>query len=159
MILPLVKSKMQTDPVADLERKMIKIRVLQKQLCHILDAEYTAGMAYDSKSLKKLILRKRNCVNRFEHFAGSMGRQFDVMTRQKITSSIRSKNLADRVKMVQGLTQKQKTVLLGIATDLEQQHRELIRAASRNGLFFKSVLGRLSATSKYVNHKSMGRTP
>lgn len=158
MILPLVKSDIQTDPVASLERKMIKIRALHKQLRHILDAEYAAGLAYDSNSLKKLVLRKHNCVNRFEHLAGSMGRQLDMMAGRKM-DSIALKNLVERVKMVRGLTPKQETVLLAIAKDLEQKHRELIKAASRNGLLFKSVLGRLSVTSQYVNHKNMGRTP
>ena len=113
MILPLVKSKLQTDPVTDLERKMVKIRVLHTQLRNILDAEYTAALAYDSKFLKKLILRKRNCVGRFEHLAGSMGRQLDMMAGQKMTS-IALKNLADRVKMVQGLTKNRKRYCLGL---------------------------------------------
>ena len=158
MIRPQVKAEVQIDPVAVLEREMVKIRALHKQLSHILDTEYVAGMAYDSKSLKKLILRKHNCVNRFEPLVRSMGEQIDMMAGREIPSSI-SKNLVDRVKMLQGLTPNQEKVLFALANDLEQRHRGLMEAASRNGLLFKSVLNRLSVTSKYVNHRNMGRMP
>ncbi|NDY70498.1 hypothetical protein DO021_10000 [Desulfobacter hydrogenophilus] len=158
MILPRVKADVETDSVAVLERKMVRIRALHKQLSHILETEYVSGMAYDSKSLKKLILRKRNCVNRFEHLVRAMGEQLGMMTGREMSSTM-SRSLVDRVKMIQGLTPKQEEVLFGLANDLEQRHRELMKAASRNGLLFKSVLGRLSVTSKYVNHRNMGRTP
>lgn len=158
MTLPRVKADVETDFVAVLELKMVRIRALHKQLSHILETEYVAGMAYDSKSLKKLILRKRNCVNRFEHLVRSMGEQLGMMAWWEMPSTM-SRTLVDRVKMIQGLTPTQEEVLFALANDLEQRHRELMKAASRNGLLFKSVLGRLSVTSKYVNHRNMGRTP
>ena len=158
MIRPQVKAEVKIDPVSVLEREMVKIRALHKQLSHILDTEYVAGMAYDSKSLKKLILRKHNCVNRFEPLVRSMGEQIDMMAGRKMPSTM-PRTLVDRVKMIQGLTPKQEKILFGLANDLEQRHRELMKAASRNGLLFKNVLSRLSVTSKYVNHRNMGRIP
>jgi len=158
MIRPQVKAKVETDLVAVLERKMVKTQALHKKLNHILNTEYVAGMDYDSKSLKKLIIRKHNCVNRFKHLVRSMGEQINMMAGQETPSSI-SKNLVDRVKMIRGLAPKQEEALFALANDLEQRHRGLMEAASRNGLLFKSVLNRLSATSKYVNHRDMGRTP
>jgi len=158
MIIPLVKAATQTDSVAVLERKMIRIRALLNELNRILDAEYEAGMAYDSESLKKFILRKQNSVNRFEHLVRAMGELLDMMAGRKMPSTT-PRTLVDRIKMIRGLTPKQEAVLFDIANDLEQRHRELMTAASRNGVLFKSVLGRLSVTSKYVNHRNMWRTP
>lgn len=155
MTLPLVKIEMETDPVAVLERKMVRILALHKELNRILDAEYVAGMAYDPKSLKKLILRKQNCVNRFENLIRSMGEQLGIMAGRAMPYTM-PKTLLNRVKMVQGLTPQQEAVLFALANDLDQRHRELKTAASRNGLLFKNVLNRMSVTFKYVNHRNMG---
>lgn len=161
MVLSLIKSEvkaeMETDFIAVLERKMVRTRALHKELSHILDAEYVAGMAYNPKSLKKFILRKRNCVNRFEHIVRSMGEQIDVMAGREMPSTM-PRTLVNRVKTIQGLTPKQEEVLFALANDLEQRHRELMKAAYRNGLLFKKVLDRLSVTSKYVNQGN-ARTP
>lgn len=154
MILPLVKAENKTDPVALLERKMVRIRALHKELTRILDNEYVAGMAYDPKSLKKLILRKQNCANRFEHLIRSMGEQLGMMAGREIPSTM-PRTLINRVKMIQGLTPEQEGVLFELANDLEKRHRELMKAARRNGLLFKRVLDRLSVTSKYVNQGNM----
>lgn len=158
MIRPLVEAEVKTDFVAVLEQRMVKIRALHKELIHILDAEYAAGTANDLKSLKKLILRKRNCVNRFTHLIRSMGEQPD-MRAGRVTSSVMPISLVDRVKTLQGLTPNQEELLLSLATVLEQGHLELMKSASRNGRLFKNVLGRLSVTAKYVNHSKMGMTP
>lgn len=155
MTLPLVKTGVEPDPVAVLERKMVRIRAFHKELSHILDAEYAAGMAYDSKSLKKLILRKQNCVNRFEHLIRSMGEQLGMMAGRKIPSAMPG-TLVNRIKTIQGLTPKQEEELLALANALEQRHQEVMKAASRNGFLFKNALNRLSVTSKYVNHRNMG---
>nr|WP_320193719.1 hypothetical protein [uncultured Desulfobacter sp.] len=155
MTRPLVNAKMETDLMAVLERTMVRIRALHKELNRILDAEYMAGTAYDPKSLKKLILRKQNCVNRFERLIGSMADQLDMMAGREMPSTM-PRTLVNRVKMLQGLTPEQEAVLFGLAEDLDQRHRTLMKAASRNGLLFKSVLSRLSVTSNYVNHRSMG---
>ncbi|WP_321495798.1 hypothetical protein [uncultured Desulfobacter sp.] len=154
MILPVNKAEMTTDFVAVLEYKMIRTRALHKELRHILDTEYVAGMAYDQKSLKKLILRKRNYVNRFEHLIRSMGEHLDMMTDRDVPSTM-LRTLANRIKMIQGLPPEKEEVLFALANDLEQKHQELMKAARRNGLMFKSVLSRLSVTSKYVNHSNM----
>lgn len=155
MVVPLVeaeedKAKMETGLVAVLEQKMVRTRALHKELRHILEAEYVAGMAYDPKSLKKLILRKQNCVNRFELLVRAMGEQLGMMAGREMPSTMPD-TLVNRVKMIQGLTPAQEEELVGLANDLEQKHRELMEAAHRNGLLFKKVLDRLSATSKYVN--------
>ncbi|WP_020588189.1 flagellar export chaperone FlgN [Desulfobacter curvatus] len=155
MILPLIKPEVETDSVAVLERKMIRLRALYKELIHIIDAEYAAGMAYDSKSLKKLVLRQQNCVNRFEHLNRSMGKQLGMMAGREMPSTM-PKTLVNRVKMIRGLTPKQEDELSALANDLEQKHRKLMQAASRNSQLFKRVLNRLSVTSKYVNHRNMG---
>lgn len=150
MTLPQVKTKTQIDFVAVLERKMARVRALHKELNRILDAEYTAGMAHDPKSLKKLVLRKRNCVSRFEHLVRSMGEQLDMMGGSAMLSTM-PRTLVNRVEMIPGLTPRQEDVLLPLAMDLEQRHLDLMKAARRNGVLFKAALGRLSVASKYVN--------
>lgn len=154
MTLPQVKAKMQIDFVAVLERKMAIIRALYKELSRILDAEYAAGMAHDPESLKKLILRKRNCVNRFEHLVGSMGEQLDMMTGSAMRSTM-PRTLVNRVEMIPGLTPGQEDVLLPLAMDLEQRHLDLMKAARRNGVLFKAALDRMSVAFKYVNQGKM----
>ena len=157
MTLPLVKAKTQIDFVAVLERKMVRTQALHKELNRILDAEYTSGMAHDQKSLKKLILRKRNCVSRFEHFVRSMGEQLDMMAGSAMLSTM-PRTLVNRVEMIPGLTPRQKDVLLPLAMDLEQRHLGLMKTARRNCVLFKTALDRLSVASKYVNQGNM-RTP
>ena len=137
------KQEVFIDSVTVLEQKMVKIRACHKALRHILEAEFVAGTSYDSKSLKKLILRKRNCANRFEYLVGSTNAQIARMTRQKMPST-----LAGRVKMIQGLTSNEQDTLVGLANDLEQRHEELMTAAARNALMFKRVIARLAAASQ-----------
>ena len=154
MTRPLVKAETKIGFVAVFERKMVKTRALHKELSRILDAEYAAGMAHDLKSLKKLVLRKRNCVNRFEQLVRSMGEQLDMMAGCEIRSTM-SRSLVNRVKMIPGLTPGHKDVLLPLAMDLEQRHRDLIKSARRNGVWFKTALDRMSVASKYVNQGNM----
>lgn len=154
MRLPLVKAETQTDFVAVLERKMIRIRALLNELNRILDAEYEAGMAYDSKSLKKLILRKQNSVNRFEHLVRAMGEQLGIMAVSEVPSTM-PRTLVNRVKMIPGLTRRQEDVLYPLARDLEQRHLDLMKAAHRNGVLFKTALDRMSVASKYINQGKM----
>jgi hypothetical protein len=152
------KKTVVIDPVAVLEQKMVKLRAFHRSLGHILEAEYVAGASYDSKSLKKIILRKRNCVNRFEQLVSSMTAQIGKMAGQKLPAA-EPKTLAGHVKMIQGLTPKAQGVLEGLANDLDQRHLELMGAAARNGLMFKRVMDRLAAASRYVDHRNMRGTP
>lgn len=154
MIRPRVKAKKESDVVGALERKMVRVRALLNELKRILDAEYVAGMNYDQKSLKKLILRKQNSVKRFEHLACAMGGQLDMMADPEMPSCI-PRNLVNLVKMIPGLTSEQKDVLLPLARDLEQNHLALMKTARRNGVMFKTALNRMSATSKYVNQENV----
>jgi len=150
MRLPLVKAETQTDVVAVLERTMIRIRALLNELNRILDAEHEAGTAYDSKSLKKIILRKQNSVNRFEHHVRAMGEQLSLMAGREIPST-RPGTLVNRVTMIPGLTHRQKDVLFPLARDIEQRHLDLMKTAHRNGVLFKNALDRMSVASKYIN--------
>ncbi|WP_035240666.1 hypothetical protein [Desulfobacter vibrioformis] len=150
MRLPLVKAETQTDFVAVLERKMIRIRALLNELNRMLDAEYEAGMAYDSKSLKKLILRKQNSVNRFEHLVRAMDEQLSLMAGREMPSA-RPGTLVNWMTMIPGLTRRQKDVLFPLARDLEQRHLDLMKTARRNGVLFKNALDRMSVASKYIN--------
>ena len=150
MILPQVKAKKESDLVAALEGKMVMTRALLNELIHILDAEYAAGMDYDLKRLKKLILRKQNSVKRFEHLARDMGGQLGIMTGHEMPSGM-PEHLVNQVEMIPGLTPGQKDVLLPLARELEQKHLALMKTARRNGVMFKTALNRMSVTSKYVN--------
>lgn len=158
MILPLVEAETKTGLAAVLERKMVRLRALYTSLDFILDAEYTAGMAYDPKSLKKLILRKQNCVNRFEQLVrsinGAMGGPLGMTVVRDMPSTVPI-TLANRVKMIPELTRSQEDLLCPLAEDLDQRHLDLIKKSRRNGLFFKTVLDRMSAASKYVNQGKM----
>ncbi len=158
MILPLIYTDMEAeDQVAVLERKMVRTRALHKELNRILDAEYVAGMAYDPKSLNQLILRKRNCVNRFEHLVRAISEQLRAMAGREIPSTM-PRTLVNRVKMIPNLTSEQKELLFPLARDLENRHRELMNSARRNGVLFKGVLDRLHAASSYV-HQGRTLTP
>lgn len=158
MILPLIeselKAEMETDVVAVLERKMIRTQALINELNRILDAEYEAGRAYDSKSLKKLILRKQNSVNRFEHLVRAVGDQLGIMVVREMPSPM-PRTLVNRVTMIPGLTRRQKDVLFPLARNLEQRHLDLMKAARRNGVLFKTALDRMSVASKYINQGKM----
>nr|WP_321399657.1 hypothetical protein [uncultured Desulfobacter sp.] len=149
------KQEVIIDPVTVLEQKMVKMRACHKVLRHILEAEYVAGTSYDADSLKKLILRKRNCANRFESLVASTNAQIGRMTRQKMPAAMPD-TLAGHVKMIQGLTPDQQETLVGLANDLEQRHEELMSTAARNALMFKRVIARLAAASRYVDHKGYG---
>lgn len=149
------KKEVVLDPVKVLEQKMVKVQAFHRALGHILESEYVAGMSYNSKSLKKLILRKRNCVNRFEQLVSSMNDQIGKMAGQKLPAT-KPRTLSGHVKMIQGLTPKEQARLVGLADDLEQRHSELMGTATRNGLMFKRVMDRLAAASRYVDHRNMG---
>ncbi|MCG8552935.1 MAG: hypothetical protein MI799_21215 [Desulfobacterales bacterium] len=115
-------------------------------------------MTYDPKSLKKLILRKQNCVNRFEQLVrsinGAMGGPLGMTAGRKMPSTV-PVTLVNRVKMIPELTPSQEDVLCPLAEDLDQRHLGLMEKSRRNGLFFKTALDRMSAASKYVNQGKM----
>lgn len=154
MILPLGEAEIKTDFAAVVERKMVRLRALYKALNFILDAEYTAGMAYDPKSLKKLILRKQNCVNRFEQLVRSMGGLLDITAVRQMPSTAPI-TLVNRLKMIPGLTRGKEDVLFALAGDLDQKHLDLMEKSRRNSVFFKTALDRMSVASKYVNQGKM----
>lgn len=158
MILPLVETKTKTGLAAVLERKLVRLRALYKSLDFILDAEYTAGMTYDPRSLKKLILRKQSCVNRFEQLVRSMDRAMGGphgMTAVREMTSTGPITLVNRMKMIPELTRSQEDVLFPLARDLDQRHLDLMKKSRRNGLFFKTALDRMAVASKYVNQGKM----
>ena len=155
MIVAMRKTEPETNPVAVLERNMTRTRALHKELARILDAEYVAGMAYDPKSLNTLILRKRNCVNRFEHLVRTVNRQLISMAGKDMPSTM-PRTLVNRVKMVPGLTAKEQELLFPLARELEALHRDLMESARRNSVLFKSVIDRLAVSSKYL---TQGKTP
>jgi hypothetical protein len=154
MILPLVEAETKNDFAAVFERKMVRLRALYKALNNILDAEYTAGMTYDPKSLKKLILRKQNCVSRFEQLVRSMGGLLGMTAVRQMPSTVPI-TLVNRLKRISGLTRGQEDVLFALARDLDQRHLDLMEKSRRNSVFFKTALDRMSVASKYVNQGKM----
>jgi len=154
MILPLGEAETKTDFAAVFERKMVRLRALYKALNLILDAEYTAGMAYDLKSLKKLIIRKQNCVKRFEQLVRSMGGLLGMTAVREMPSTVPI-SLVNRLKRVSGLTRGQEGVLFPLARDLDQRHLDLMLKSRRNSVFFKTALDRMSVATKYVNQGKM----
>ncbi len=153
-MIPLFKEDIDVDQFDALERKMVRTLALHNELNKLLKAEYEAGKAVDRKTLEKLTLRKKNCVNRLEHLVRTISGQLKEMGDGDLPSTV-PKTMPNRVRAIPGIDPEHEAVLIPLAQALEQGHRELVREARKNTVLFKGVLDQLWAASKYANQGKM----
>ena len=150
MMIPLFKENADIEGFDVLERKMIRTMALHRELQHILALEYEAGKACRPKELDRLLLRKKNSVNRFEHLVRSINEQLNRMAYMALPKTA-PRTLVNRVKVLLGLTPELEATLVPLARSLEAEHRKLIEAARRNTALFKDVLGRYWVAGQYAS--------
>ncbi len=155
MMIPLLIENAETDGFDTLERKMVRTMALHRELKRLLAEEYEVGKNNNLKELAKLTLRKKNCVNRFEHLIRSINGQLRRMADRELPRTA-PMTLPNRVRALPGLTPDIESSLIPLARELEAEHRGLIEAARRNSVLFKGVLDRLWAVSQYAEQ---GRRP
>lgn len=148
-MIPLFKENAETDGFDTLEKKMVRTLALHREMKKLLEAEYEAGQKFDTRELDKLILRKNNCVNRFEYLVGSIRDQLKRMAGRELPRTC-PRTLANRLRAVPGLTPDLEATLLPLARDLEEENRTLIEAARKNTVMFKGAIKRLWVVSQYT---------
>ena len=149
-MIPLFKENLEDESFHTLEKKMIRALGLHREMKKLLKTEYEAGQKFDTRELNKLILRKNNCVNRFEHLVGSIREQLKRMAGRKLPRTC-PRTLANRVRAIPGLTPDLEASLLPLARDLEEENRLLIKATRKNMVMFKGAMKRLWAVSQYTH--------
>ncbi len=153
-MIPLFKEDIEWGGFEALERKMTRTLALHKELKRLLKAEYDAGKAVDRKTLEKLTLRKKNCVNRLEHLVRTISIGLKEMGGGDLPATV-PKTMPNRVRAIPGLCPEHEAVLIPLARALEQGHRDLVREARKNTALFKGVLNQLWAASRYANQGKM----
>lgn len=148
-MIPLFKENAETDGFDTLEKKMVRTLALHREMKKLLEAEYEAGQKFDTRELDKLILRKNNCVNRFEYLVSSIRDQLKRMAGRELPRTC-PRTLANRLRAVPGLTPDLEATLLPLARDLEEENRTLIEAARKNTVMFKGAIKRLWVVSQYT---------
>lgn len=147
---PLFKENTETDGFDTLERKMVRTLALHREMKNLLEAEYEAGEKFDTREMDKLILRKNNCVNRFEHLVGSIRDQLKRMAGRDLPRTC-PRTLANRLRAIPGLTPDLEATLLPLARDLEEENRLLIQATRKNMVMLKGAIDRIWAVSQYAH--------
>jgi hypothetical protein len=147
---PLFKENTETDGFDTLERKMVRTLALHREMKKLLEAEYEAGEKFDTREMDKLILRKNNCVNRFEHLVGSIRDQLKRMAGRDLPRTC-PRTLANRLRAIPGLTPDLEATLLPLARDLEEENRLLIQATRKNMVMLKGAIDRIWAVSQYAH--------
>jgi hypothetical protein len=151
-MIPLFKESPETDGLDTLEKKMIRTLALHREMKKLLAAEYEAGQKFDTRALNKLILRKNNCINRFEHLAGSIREQLKRMAGTKLPSTC-PRTLANRLKAIPEFNPDRDQPLLCLARTLEAENLSMIKAARKNMVMAKGVMRRLWVVSQYTNQE------
>lgn len=148
---PLFKENIEDESFHTLERKMVRALSLHREMKKLLEAEYAVGQKFDTWELNKLILRKNNCVNRFEHLVGSIRDSLKRMAGRKLPKTC-PRTLANRLKIIPGLTPDLEAILLPLARELEEENRLLIEATRKNMVMLKGAMKRFWAVSQYTHH-------
>jgi len=154
-MIPLFKENLEDNSFHTLERKMVRALALHREMKKLLEAEYDAGQKFNTRELDKLILRKNNCVNRFEYLVGSIRDQLRRMAGRKLPRTC-PRTLANRLKTIPGLSPDLEATLLPLARDLEAENLALIKTTRRNMVMLKGAMNRLWAVSQYTNQSEYG---
>lgn len=151
-MVPLFKEIPETDELETLEKKMLRTLALHREMKKLLAAEYGAGQKFDIRELNKLILRKNNCINRFEHLAGSIREQLKRMAGRKLPSTC-PRTLANRLRVIPEFNPDRDQSLLSLARTLEAENLAMIKAARKNMVMARGVMRRLWVVSQYTHQE------
>jgi hypothetical protein len=147
---PLFKETTEIDGLDTLEKKMVRALALHREMKKLLAAEYAAGEKYDTRELNKLILRKNNCVGRFEHLVGSIRDQLKRMGGDKLPPTC-PRTLVNRLKAIPEFNPDLDNTLIPLARSLEAENLSLIRETRKNMALLKGTIKRLWAVSQYAH--------
>ena len=149
-MISLFKETAEIDGLDTLEKKMVRALALHREMKKLLEAEYEAGEKCDTRELNKLILRKNNCVNRFEHLVGSICDQLKRMGGKNLPRTC-PRTLVNRLKAIPEFDPDLDETLLPLARALEAENLAVIRAARKNMVMLKGVIKRFWVVSQYTH--------